>query len=84
MSLSIADYLSITDVYNKIAVEFDVTRVRIWGSVKKFLNEIIINTINLDNGCGNGKNMLYRPELTFKGIDISIEQVNICQKKVLM
>jgi hypothetical protein len=40
MSLSIADYLSITEVYNKIAVEFDVTRVRIWGSVKKFLNEI--------------------------------------------
>ena len=83
MSLSIADDLSITEVYNKIAVEFDVTRVRIWGSVKKFLNEIIINSINLDNGCGNGKNMLYRPELTFKGIDISKEQVNICQKKGL-
>ena len=27
--------------------------------------------------------MLYRPELTFKGIDISKEQVNICQKKGL-
>jgi hypothetical protein len=75
--------LSITEVYNKIAVEFDVTRVRIWGSVKKFLDEIIIDSINLENGCGNGKNMLYRPELTFKGIDISIEQINICNKKGL-
>ena len=83
MSLSIADNLSITEVYNKIAVEFDVTRVRIWGSVKKFVDEIIINSINLDNGCGNGKNMLYRSELTFKGVDISKEQVNICQKKGL-
>ena len=25
--------------------------------------------------------MLYRPELTFTGIDISKEQVNICHKK---
>jgi len=69
--------LSIGEVYNKIAIEFDVTRVRIWGSVKKFLLLI------LHHGCGNGKNMLYRPELTFKGIDISKEQVNICNKKGL-
>lgn len=54
-----------------------LTHFRIWGSVKKFLLLI------LNHGCGNGKNMLYRPELTFTGIDISKEQVNICQKKGL-
>ena len=77
MSLSIADDLSITEVYNKIAVEFVSYPFSYLGQCKK------IFTINLDNGCGNGKNMLYRPELTFKGIDISKEQVNICQKKGL-
>lgn len=54
-----------------------LTRVHIWSSVKKFLLLI------LNHGCGNSKNMLYRPELTFKGIDISKEQVNICNKKGL-
>lgn len=51
MSLSIADDLSITDVYNKIAVEFDVTRVRIWGSVKKFLLLILIMVVEMVKIC---------------------------------
>jgi SAM-dependent methyltransferase len=75
--------LSVMEVYDKIATEFDITRVRIWGSVKKFLDNIPNDSYNLDNGCGNGKNMLYRPELKFKGIDISKEQVRICQNKGL-
>jgi SAM-dependent methyltransferase len=75
--------LSVMEVYDKIATEFDITRVRIWGSVKKFLDNISLDSYNLDNGCGNGKNMLYRPELKFKGIDISKEQVRICQNKGL-
>jgi len=75
--------LSVMEVYDKIATEFDVTRVRIWGSVKKFLDSLSSDSLNLDNGCGNGKNMLYRPELKFKGNDISKEQVRICQNKGL-
>ncbi len=71
------------EVYDKIATEFDVTRVRIWGSVKKFLDSLSIDSLNLDNGCGNGKNMLYRSELKFKGNDISKEQVRICISKGL-
>ena len=75
--------LSVMEVYDKIATEFDVTRVRIWGSVKKFLDSLSNNSLNLDNGCGNGKNMLYRSELKFKGNDISKEQIRICQNKGL-
>jgi SAM-dependent methyltransferase len=75
--------LSVMEVYDKIATEFDITRVRIWGSVKKFLDNISLDSFNFDNGCGNGKNMLYRTELKFKGIDISKEQVRICQNKGL-
>jgi len=75
--------LSVMEVYDKIANEFNITRTRIWGSVKKFLNNISISSYNLDNGCGNGKNILYRPELKFKGIDISKEQVKICRLKGL-
>jgi SAM-dependent methyltransferase len=75
--------LSVMEVYDKIATEFDVTRVRIWGSVKKFLDSLSIDSLNLDNGCGNGKNMLYRSELKFKGNDISKEQVRICISKGL-
>lgn len=75
--------LSVMDVYDKIANEFNITRFRIWGSVKKFIDNLSLSTYNLDNGCGNGKNMLYRPELKFKGIDISKEQVKICSQKGL-
>lgn len=73
--------LSTKEIYDKIASEFDTTRVRIWGSVKKFLTSLEPNSFLLDNGCGNGKNILYRPDLNFVGIDISDEQVNICLKK---
>lgn len=75
--------LSVMEVYDKIANEFNITRIHIWGSVKKFLNDMSISSYNLDNGCGNGKNILYRPELKFKGIDISKEQVKICRLKGL-
>lgn len=75
--------LTVEQVYDKIAPEFDITRVRIWGSVRKFLDSLPKNSYLLDNGCGNGKNMLYRKDLRFFGIDVSKEQVRICQEKGL-
>jgi len=77
------EYLSIKEVYNKIANQFDYTRYRIWGSVKNFLDSLPSNSKVLELGCGNGKNMLYRNDLIIEGIDISIEQINICKKKLL-
>ena len=75
--------MEIKEVYNKIAEYFDITRVRIWGSVKDFLNSLDENSYVLDIGCGNGKNMLYKTNLKFKGIDFSEEQVKICKHKNL-
>lgn len=75
--------LAISDVYNKIAVEFDKTRVSIWKDVKNFLDSLPVGSFNLDIGCGNGKNMLYRKDIHFTGVDISSEQVRICQEKGL-
>lgn len=75
--------LTVAEVYNKIAKEFDKTRVSIWNNVKNFLNGIPVGSSVLDIGCGNGKNMLYRKDLVFQGIDISEEQVEICKQKGL-
>lgn len=70
-------------IYNEIANDFDITRVRIWPCVSLFLNKFNTNSIMLDIGCGNGKNMLYRSDLIFKGIDFSNKLVEICQNKKL-
>jgi SAM-dependent methyltransferase len=79
----IINNINLKEVYNKIAEYFNITRVRIWGSVKNFLNSLDEKSSILDVGCGNGKNMLYRPNLKFKGIDFSEEQVKICKHKNL-
>lgn len=75
--------LSIEQVYNKISNQFDRTRIRIWGSVKNFLTSIPAQSSILEIGCGNGKNMLFRDDLDFHGIDLSEKQVEICKKKNL-
>ena len=71
------------EIYNEIANRFDVSRVRIWPCVKKFLDSFNKDSLLLDVGCGNGKNMLYRNDLIFKGIDYSIKLVEICKNKNL-
>lgn len=85
--------MSVQEVYNKIATEFDKTRstwlkakvktVAIWPNVRTFLDQLPVGSSVVDIGCGNGKNMLYRNDLYFKGIDISEELVKICQEKGL-
>jgi ubiquinone/menaquinone biosynthesis C-methylase UbiE len=75
--------LSIEQVYDKIADQFNNTRYKIWGSVKTFMDSLPTNASVLELGCGNGKNMLYRSDINIKGIDISNEQVIICKRKSL-
>uniref|UniRef100_A0A6C0DAI0 Methyltransferase type 11 domain-containing protein n=1 Tax=viral metagenome TaxID=1070528 RepID=A0A6C0DAI0_9ZZZZ len=70
-------------IYNAIANEFNRTRGYMWTGVKQFLDSIPTNSTVLELGSGNGKNMLYRKDLNFTGIDISIEQVKICISKGL-
>ena len=75
--------MEISEVYNKIANKFDKTRFSVWKCVRLFLDSLSENSNNLEIGCGNGKNMLYRKDLNFIGIDISSEQAKICSNKGL-
>ncbi len=73
-----------TDVkttYNTIADEFSRTRYTIWDAVKVFLDDIKPNTVLADIGCGNGKNMLYRKDITNIGMDICENFVKICREE---
>ena len=75
--------VDIKEIYNEIGDEFDKTRITVWPNVKNFLDQILENSLVLDAGCGNGKNILYRKDLNFIGIDISSKQVDICKQKGL-
>jgi ubiquinone/menaquinone biosynthesis C-methylase UbiE len=81
--MEIISQLSIKQIYNQIANDFDRSRVRIWPCVSNFLLTFNSGTQLLDIGCGNGKNIISRPDLNFKGIDISDKLINICQNKGL-
>lgn len=72
----------VKESYNQIAKDFDRTRYNHWSSVKKFIETLPKNSLILDAGCGNGKNMLFK-DMQFIGCDISENLVEICQKKGL-
>lgn len=75
--------LPIKEVYDIIAPQFNHTRFSVWGKVKTFLDALEPKSKVLEIGCGNGKNMLYRDDLIFTGIDISKTQFEICKRKNL-
>jgi ubiquinone/menaquinone biosynthesis C-methylase UbiE len=72
------EQIHVRDVYDKIADEFSDTRYRPWSCVEDFLDKIPPGSKVADIGCGNGKNMLYKPELEWKGCDFSKNLVEIC------
>jgi ubiquinone/menaquinone biosynthesis C-methylase UbiE len=65
----------------RFADEFDKTRISLWDCVIYFLNSFEKGSKVLDIGCGNGKYMKYRNDIIMKGIDISINLVEICKNK---
>ena len=71
--------------YNLISESFNNSRVRIWNTVKLFLDNYNYNDTLLDCGCGNGKNMIYANTLGYnsEGFDISENLLNICSEKGL-
>ena len=74
---------NLKNVYENIATAFDKTRYRSWSTVERILDTFENDTINGDIGCGNGKNMLYRDDLKFIGVDFCKKFVNICLNKNL-
>lgn len=74
----------IAAVYNYISQDFSNTRTKynIWHSVRTFIGDLPAGSHVADIGCGNGKNMQLRCEdITYHGMDISEEMVNICQAR---
>jgi tRNA (uracil-5-)-methyltransferase TRM9 len=74
---------NLKNVYENIATAFDKTRYRSWSTVERILDTFKQNTLNGDIGCGNGKNMVYRKDLKFIGVDFCKKFVNICKDKSL-
>jgi ubiquinone/menaquinone biosynthesis C-methylase UbiE len=81
--VSIKETKYVHEVYDKLANEFDKTRLYIWPSVKKFLDGLDKDDICLDVGCGNGRNMMYRTDLNMFGLDYSKNLCEICIDKGL-
>lgn len=71
----------VLDTYDQIASEFSQTRYNPWPSVKKFVDSFPPNSLVLDAGCGNGKNMGIRNDLQFVGIDTSENLLKICRER---
>ena len=70
------EYNNVYKVYNKISQHFSSTRVIIWPKVKEFLDDCNTNSLILDIGCGNSKNMNYRDDCNYIGVDICENFIN--------
>jgi SAM-dependent methyltransferase len=69
--------------YSPIAEDFSRTRVSVWTSVRTFLDSLPSHSLVADIGCGNGKNMVYRKDLRYIGVDLCEEFVKICTDRNL-
>ena len=73
--------MDIKTVYDNIASDFSRTRYKVWNGVANYLDTIPSGSMGGDIGCGNGKNMIYRNDLNYMGMDISSEMVKICKDR---
>ena len=80
--LPLIEQENVLNIYNNINKDFDVTRYRIWPSVQHYIDKFSKESKILEVGCGNGKNMIYRPE-NFYGCDICEGFVKMCKEKKL-
>ncbi len=80
LSISNFENKHVMDIYNKISHKFSLTRGYLWKGVKEFITNLESESLILDAGCGNGKNM-FRKDCKFIGIDNSINMVNIVKTR---
>ncbi len=70
--MSLANNLEVEkvhNVYDIISKHFSTTRKIIWPKVEDFINSFEPNSLILDIGCGNGKNMGSRNDCIYIGLD---------------
>ncbi|UJR30395.1 hypothetical protein I4U23_017930 [Adineta vaga] len=68
-------------VYNEIANRFSDSRYKPWPHVAEFLQTFASASYVLDIGCGNGKYMNVRNDLTMIGCDRSEGLLKICRDR---
>jgi len=72
------EYKQVRDIYDKIAPDFNRTRLYTWNWVDNFINSISIGSTIYDIGCGNGRNMTNK-NYKFIGLDNCSSFVSMCQ-----
>ncbi|CAG0922449.1 unnamed protein product [Notodromas monacha] len=68
-------------VYNSIADHFHKTRSKAWPGIVKFLDSLPPHSLIVDVGCGNGKYVSIRPDLTMIGFDVTLGLLRNAQEK---
>lgn len=61
------------NVYSIINKSFSATRYKVWKCVLKYISTIPENSILVEIGCGNGKNLRVRKDLYYIGCDLCKE-----------
>ena len=69
-------------VYDSIASHFSSTRFAIWPKVREFIDGLEKGSIMADVGCGNGKYLGVRSDLTVLGFDSSHELVTLAARRL--
>jgi ubiquinone/menaquinone biosynthesis C-methylase UbiE len=80
--LSTIEKNNVKDVYEIISKHFSNTRAFSWSWINDFVNSLEKNSLILDIGCGNGRNMEFK-NYNFIGIDNCDGFLNICREKKL-
>ena len=57
------------NIYDIISKHFSTTRKLIWPKVQDFIDSFHSNSLIIDIGCGNGKNMGSRKDCIYIGVD---------------
>jgi len=78
----ITEKKNVNGIYDIIANDFSRTRYSVWNSVENFIKSFPKETLFLEIGCGNGKNMLLRADY-FTGCDLCGKFIKICKEKKL-
>tara|TARA_B100001059_G_scaffold236678_1_gene288983 strand:+ start:9101 stop:9742 length:642 start_codon:yes stop_codon:yes gene_type:complete len=74
----------VKNVYNKIAPYFDNTRGYTWSWIREFVNSHVkTGDVVYDIGCGNGRNMSFKKDACFIGLDNCKKFAEICERKGL-
>lgn len=66
------------EFYEKYGTDFSKSRFRVWPQVREFIQSLPQGATVYDIGCGNGKNMSIRPDVTTVGVEPSASLCGKC------